>query len=237
MQITTLNRIINLFIVGVFANILIGLFIYYLANGGFGDGGIETLKKTVDAPGPLIATFVFFSTSILMGVVIDSLSYLLFHKLVRYSIDRPWVIRIFFLTDRKRLRDAFWDKFKQQFLRANKFTNISGGNSEEVDKSMAAALFFHTGKKESIEWVMQHYSFYVLALDYLVTVLPVPLVIPFLSFSCCVKILIAVANFFLIYFLCHQALNKYLYTYEATFRHCTIVLSEEQKKKTARSIL
>lgn len=236
MQVTTLNKIINLFIVGAFVlTLLIFAFVYYYKD-FITEAEIRAIKITADAIGApviaLFATFAFVSVGILLGIIVDTIANLVFEDLLKkiYKNERS---RLIFRCEKNfKKYDSLMNNFKQEFTSSDKYKDLP--RNEDIYIAYSVGIFFHTANKENIEWAVQHYSFYLLSLNYLFVSCCVLIVTPFTTLPLTYKLGLTAVLFVFIYVLIYQAINKFLYTYEVSFRHSTIILIEEKLKESKK---
>lgn len=225
MQITTLNKIINIFLVGAFSFSLL-LLSYFLQNPSTISELQDQFNK-INAPTiTIFVTFTLFTFPILLGVIVDAAASLLFSypvkKLPKYKLVRY----LFFVKERHDQFEALKEKFKSKFDSTEKYNNLN--KDDNLYRTYSVAIFFNTASKENIEWVVQHYSYYLLSINYLFICCCVFISTFFISFNYLSnnQIRIIVATF--IYLFINQAITKFLYAHECSYRHSAIVLCEEK---------
>ena len=230
MQVTTLNKIINLFLIGTFV-----IFVTFAEAVVWSLGGdINTLQVLIVSLGSpvfvFIATLFSLSTIILLGIIVDALSNMSIRQLIKKVAQSDRCMS--FLLSKRQLAEHQYLKRKSEesFKTVSKYRHLR--DTKQHGRNFAVALFFHTANKENIEWVIQHYSVYLLATSYLfvlcVSLLTVPLM-PMVGWR--IKGLIIFVNMLSVYVLSYEACRKYLYSYEVIYRHDVVVLSNEQPEE------
>lgn len=245
MQITTLNKIINLFLVGIFANTLFAVVVIYNAKDYISQNAIADLKTFIDSIGNstvvLLITFIFLSTSILFGIVTDALSDFFFHRVLKKIIKNELVRKILYCNGNYEQHELLAKVFREMFSSSSKYKNLVKCNDEsenkKISKAYASALFFHTANKENIEWAVQHYSFYLLSMNYLLISCGCLILSLFMPITVWNRILLTGTLLVFIYGLLYQAVHKYLYTYEVTFRHCAVILGSDVELKKQKAFM
>lgn len=235
MQVTTLNKIINLFLIGTFV-----IFVTFAEAIVWSRGiDINQLQSLITLGSPVfvfITTLFSVSTIILLGIIVDALSNMSFRPLIK-NVARSRRCMSFLLSRKyEREHQYLKGKFEKCFETVNRFEHLR--DAKQYGRNFAVALFFHTANKENIEWVVQHYSIYLLATSYLFVVclslLSVPL-IPMVGWG--MKALIILVTLLSIYILSYEACRKYLYSYGVIYRHDVVVLSNERiGEKTYKSM-
>ena len=99
MQITTLNKIITLFLTGIFLLVVIffGLYERLQNTGMFQQSGLAAL-----AGSPALLLFItvgLLSTALLLGLIVDSLAELTTDRFLRRTKEWPFIMRVLMLKD------------------------------------------------------------------------------------------------------------------------------------------
>jgi hypothetical protein len=229
MQVTTLNKIINLFLVGTSFNVILIGFIAYSFNGSFSVSDYARLKIAIGTIGEptivVVVTFVFLSSGFMFGIIADSISsvgiFLLDKAIEIESLRR----RVLFCQGSYEQYSHLSDKFEKLLKDTEKYKILKP--EKIVRKSYASGIFFDTANKENVEWLVQHYSIFLLSMNYI-------LIVPFALFIATVfpttlfwTIIFWIVILAFLYSLIYQAAHKYLYAYEVIYRHGVIVISKE----------
>jgi hypothetical protein len=232
MQITDLNKVINLFLVGSLALTIAALLwrdeIYSEAKRLVGTEG-----QFPASLGILLTTLLVLAIVMFVGCVIDGLAQVFIRRHFERLVERKFFLKLFFYRRQYEDTKSCRAKFKSLLKQSSKYQYIS----EEEDIVSAAALFFHTAKPQNITWLIQHQAVHVLATDYIALILI--FTIAFIVFGVLhilglgVKALPAywLAIFiFPLYPLSYLSIDRWLYTYEVAYRNNIIVLCEEPSK-------
>ncbi|HSE19546.1 MAG TPA: hypothetical protein VLB46_20960 [Pyrinomonadaceae bacterium] len=181
MQITDLNKIINLFLVGSLALTIAALLwmdkiqTYYKARQPAGEEGQFPTALIV-----LVITLLVLATAMLIGCVIDRLTEIIFRKHFNWLTKRKLLRRFFFVGNQYEETNSCRTKFSSLLSKSSKYQCIN--YKEEDCEIYAAALFFHTAKPGQISWLVQHHAVHILATDYIVLILILTIVVPVLYF-------------------------------------------------------
>lgn len=229
MQVTTLNKIINLFLIGTFVVVVVAAGVIVQ----FRDVDSEKYKSLPVLLGSPVIVFVvtlfLVSTIILLGIVVDTLANISVRPLVKIATRKKWAALILGSGKDVVQHEYLMGKFKQRFTKCEKYCDLF--DDERYYKAYAVAFFFHSANKETIEWVVQHYSIYLLSTSYLFILYCTPFLIMMTPVSTGAKACLFFANILFIYTLIYQSIHKYLYSYDVVFRHGAVVLSSEKSKE------
>ena len=222
MQISTLNKVINLFLVGFFVVSVILLFFY--------DKIIELLVlhkvdiKSISSESfaLLLGTFFLLSVSIFIGLLVEGVTSIL-RTPFEAGIKKPFFAAIFGCSKPFEEYLYFCNEFKKLFKikRANQLPVAD----ESRYGSYAVAHLFISANAQTLDWAIQHYSTYLLTTNYiLLFIIIIPIELLLTSFILFYKLLVFFLFLIIIYFLIHLAIDKFLYAYEVTFRHGVLSL-------------
>ena len=226
MEISTLNKVINLFLVGLFTLSMIFVFKFQAITSWLKSQEVGAIVNSISVPLAIfVATLVLLSTSLFLGLLADSIISLLrsveFFKR-KFSKD-SWVVRRLQCEKQIKATKDLESKLQSAYQASQKYTV---GDPEVFDRTFTVALFFHTAKPENFEWLIQHYSMYLLAANYSL-LLSVALILGTLSLhSWTSRIVFWMIDGFAIYLLLRTAINRYFYAYEVVNRQVLVVLSE-----------
>ncbi|HMG72193.1 MAG TPA: hypothetical protein VK582_01720 [Pyrinomonadaceae bacterium] len=233
MQITDLNKIVNLFLVGSLALTIVALLwidkiqAYYLAH------HVAEMESTLPTSMVvLVTTLLALGSAMFTGCVVDGLTEIFLRANLRRLVDIRLVRKFFWVGKQYQTTKSCRDKFNS--LLENNARYKSFHDDDKGHKTFAAALFFHTAQSGNVSWLVQHHAVHVLTADYIFLVLTFTIVFPILHFlgffaGFDVKLLPFPWWCLLIlslYPLCHLAIDRWLYTYEIAYRHGMVVLSE-----------
>ncbi len=234
MQISDLNKIINLFLVGSLA---ITIFAFQWID------EIQAYYKTKQLAGIegqfpaslviLITTLLVLAVTMFIGCVIDGLTEVFFRQHLKRLTGRNLLLKLFSGKKQYEATELCRAKFNALLSSNSKYGCINHQDERE-DEIFAAALFFHTAKPEHTSWLIQHHAVHVLATDYIVLILIFTVIFPALHFlGLGVKVLsIHWWSLFILslYPLCYLSIDRRLYTYEVAYRNAILVLCEDSSK-------
>ncbi|HYI08460.1 MAG TPA: hypothetical protein VEK57_05285 [Thermoanaerobaculia bacterium] len=215
MQLTTLNRVIALFIIGAFVVTLAAL--------GLGSD-LEALAErhfedAFGASTAVVIAIALFAITVLAGMLVDASGNLTVRWLIRFKLARRRSVAWWFFCG-----DEFdeQDRWRQAF--ANALANdvrYHGLATWELDtlKALSAGLFFRTAQKEHAEWLIQHHSMYHLAANFVLLLLAVTVWAVATGSWGWAAAMVPGA-----YLLLTFALDNYLYTYQLSFRNAYLAL-------------
>ncbi len=232
MQITTLNKIINLLLVGTWVTLAI-VWCILTRTWGIDKSRIKEVAEIFGSPVVvLVVTLFLLSATVFVGMIVNALSTLILKPFLKKAITHQAIMRL--TRNKKDWEDHnfFVNEFNRHFRRSERYGHVA---TEEPDnQSLACALFFQTANKENIDWLIQHYSLSILAMDYVFVLLWLPILVVFMPLTIWYQ-----AGFILLIIICTYAListtiDRYLYSYEVVYRHGIIVLC--QKTSEERSV-
>ncbi len=222
MQLTEINKLVRLFLLGSCAALLLGLYI----PGVFLRLPAAGLNKEIFAI-PLGVVFLGLVTA--LGCVVEGFAQCTVGKLCQESLRYPWVSRFLFRrTEISRVDD--WRCDFEEASRATKTFPRASMALVKQQRSLAAGLTHKYAPPEYVKYTEAHNNIFVLCSG-LAVLLPFfwpPLLILWNSGRYSIWVACGSALFFVlgIHFLCSLALHNYLYVWEASFRFGCIMLWE-----------
>jgi hypothetical protein len=242
MQITTLNKIINLFLVGIIA---MGMTLYLFSAQAVQFLSSSQLPPIIkDSIGPIGSVFgavVLLSFSVFFGVLVDAASeWLVRSFIVKKAIENSRLLRIAFRTQRQyTLTHDLRKRFREQLVVNKKYRNLAA-NDEEEDKAFGSAIFFETAKAENVDWLTQVYSVYLLATSFVLIIIVLTIVCPILhAFGIPIKTLPLdwyIPFMFAVYFFLYLGAHRRLFSYEIVYRHGLLTLSSTNYIQEAKPV-
>lgn len=231
MQITTLNKIINLFLVGSLAIVVLFLLLY-----GFHDALINKFIKedliALSSSLQIILLILFFPVGIFVGTIIEGISdaFRPFTKLHNLPFNHKSLWLSFF-RNKEDFHDfkAFYLLFKNVLKESSVYYKGYDVEDQQINKEkieLAAAIFFKTANPETISYVIQHYSSYILATNYLLILLITLPFIFFIDIDINLRLLILFSIIICLYSLIHFTIERYCFTYYTLYRHAYLVVRE-----------
>lgn len=226
MQVSNLNKVINFFLVGLLVISAIILLFYNQIAQYLTLGSPNLLSNSSLI---LLITFFLFTGSIFIGLFVEGCSSILIRNPIEKFVRKRWFVKLLWCGEASDHYKYFRDQFNEVF-RTNEIYGKLAKGSTDNDSYYAAGLLFKDGSSQSIDWGIQHYSTYVLATNYIFLFLVIGLVIMIKlfsgNFSLGEQMLGFVGYMAVIYFLLHMAVDRYLYTYESTFREAVLLLCD-----------
>ncbi len=215
MQLTTLNKVVNLFLVGGFV-VFLGI--------AWAEPSARELGGQRSSSAVVFLTLGLLSSAALAGMVIEALS----ETFVRWLLGPVAAeYRIFkWLKDYKGYR--YWMKtFEAALLQAPPHKKLLCDSSEL--RAYAVAILFRSANPEHIQWAVQHYSMFMLATNFAVVALlsGAFVWIPAWSLDLATRIWVTIGSAAIVPLLSIFAQDKWYYSYEIAFRNGALALLEE----------
>jgi len=237
MQFTTLNKIINLFLIGTFTIVMIVVESILLKI----DIDFSVLKELTNSLGLpafiLLASIFSVPVVIFVGVTVDVATELTVRRGVKELLKRESLIWYFFAKPDLDEKLHFEEEVENLLQKSGKYNSLlkkkeaDNSSTGKFGTSFGVAFFFHKANGEVVEWVIQHYSVYLLATSYLfILSLFVLAMILFgvIAIENTSKFWIVIGTYLgLSYLLVCESVRKYLHTWEYTHSHNAVVLCDE----------
>lgn len=222
MQISSLNKVITLLIVGGAAMLWLGV-LFWKAVSEFA----LKYKELGNAAGAVVAGLLLVAGSALLGSIIEGLTDITTRRLVKRAHRRLGWARLFGQAELHN-SVAFWEGiFIGEAKKKVAFRPVLE-TRETTPLQLAAGMFYKYATKEHVDWVVSHYSTYYLATNYLVL---------FIMFAISVfwwlatresslSLWFGTSFAFLVagYSTWSLAVDRYLYTYLEAFRFAVLCL-------------
>jgi uncharacterized MnhB-related membrane protein len=160
MQLTTLNKIVSLFLIGSLVVIGIVILLCLLVLPGQLLEQVSALKSAVgEGSMTVIAGVLFLALSAAGGALSESVTAVSIRRpikaMARSANHSRWLGQ-----SRGTADYLFWrERFTQTVLKADAFTDVCASNHEE---GVAVGILYWTRQAEAINWAEMHYSTYVL---------------------------------------------------------------------------
>lgn len=236
MQLTNLNKVINFLLIGL---IVIGIVVFsfyreiilFFTSAGFIGDPSQLFSNSAILTG---VTLFLFSLSFFIGLLVEGGAAISVQTFIVWGSNKRLFIRLFVCSKGAKAFNYTLNEFNKLFEVNKIYKRINKYDSH--DDPLAVALFFKTANSQTLDWVIQHHSTYILATNYLFLLLflgtPV-LIIKFFpaNFTLWVKFSVSIIYSACIYLLFHLAIDRYLYTYETTYRHDILVLCDDTFKQ------
>lgn len=241
MPITTLNKVINLFLVGGVAVFFIGLLHWQqfksLAMGGAPSGDSEFW---------VVAALLFFPVTALLGAVIEGISGFTVQALLKKSRTSSRVAKVFLQHRAKDCLSVWRERLLIVAKDDQKYKWLLESDPQREEPwfihSAAAGIFLQSAGPGHLEWLVQHYSTYVLASNMGLVVAATYVYIPFARIVSGLGLwwpVLAPLNLFQVllvmsallvsfWSLCVFGVGRYLYSHEYTARHFALWLGDER---------
>lgn len=237
MSLTTLNKVVALFLVGGF--LLTILLAHHLQS-------ISTALQSAQANKGsgiwVLAAFLILPVVASAGAVAEGISEASFQKLVRRSRKSRSIAR-FLRHEASRVRYVFWsDRVRYLLSISPRFQLILGDAFEDRVQSTSAAIFLWSANAENFSWMVRHYATFVMASNF-AAVLSIGYIYsltrvlvgrfvtlkdpPLLPTSPVAFALTSLLVFIATWSLCSIAASRFLYSHELFLRHSCLELTED----------
>ncbi len=229
MQIGNLNKIINLFIVGLLVNALIVLSnLYFISD----ESKLSQFLQGFNSEAA-IAQLLLISIPVALfwGVLVEAITEFLRREYI-YS-TRPNIAQtlsaILMLSKTRLLYEEFLDKAMKELQNDPVYHKPSDEikmNPRKYWTNIAAALLFRHGTREQIEYAIQHYSMYLLATNFATIVLAGAVIWIFAVKKLLVLFSGLLVFAAIIYFLMRYSTDKFYFTYMHVYRFAFLFARE-----------
>jgi hypothetical protein len=230
MPVSTLNKVISLLVIGSLATAALLVSCWPLVS--------TFLTANVKPAGisgiGLIGFLVFTASALFLGGVIDGVAELFIRPVVLRSLGGPHFCRFFGMRRMFEFAQKWETRTSNLVINRNLFSDW-GKIDPQGARQIATAIFFARASKDHVDLVASHHSTYHLATGFVV-------IVPFIYAAILVSVIIPngeswahatvygllclVGALVVCYFLLVLAVERYLYTFGATFRFAAICLDE-----------
>lgn len=206
MQVTTLNRVISLFIIGVVVMVVLALLQWSAIHGWLMEHYLPA--NWVPLIG-VVATLALGAVAVVLGVAVDAIVDSFVRNLIIEQLIRresfPWAPRPLrgMLFWRHRMRQALGDDIPR-----------------EEEFSFGAAFFFRTTDAKHNEWLIQHYSMYQLECD--AALVGLGTAVWLIADHPRWMVVLAVLSLVMLY----HSIERVAYVYQLVFRNACLVLEK-----------
>jgi hypothetical protein len=222
-KITTLNKVVNLFLVGSLCLLLVGIMsrweLLRWVEGAVGGLGLGTRGDIILT---LVGTLVFLALAALVGAIVEALTDVTLIAFVKKHRQSERLAR-FFLQREVFESNEFWRRKFEEGPQA------SCWNAEDFKKQghrIAVGILFKTGSSAAISWAINHYATFILASNFavLLIALQIFLIKEIISGNLGLGAFTAwqVGAQLAIYALCSLAVDRYIFSYMLAYRHAAI---------------
>jgi hypothetical protein len=223
MQITSLNKVLNLFMVGLFVIILFAYSMMDRIISHLSSDKFKNLSDAVSEPVLVLAiTLMLFSVALLAGLIIES-ALSIFKTFLKPSHKHTFVVSFLRCKRQVRQTEDIRAEFEKIFTTSRKYKHFA---SKERSNTIATAIFFHTANPQNIEWLTQHYSLYMLSASYAFLLFLGLIIYTAGPAGLLSKVIFLCCDLAVIYLLLHTAVNKYFFAHAIVNRHACIVVNE-----------
>ncbi len=225
MQITDINKLVRIFLLGSFGTFLLALHLREM---------LSALSNGLDKQGFAIPLgLLFLGVITALGSAIEGFAHLTIVKVVRASIDRPLIGRLLW-REKEVERVHHWQAdFQEASRRAADFPYVSKAVALQ-QRSLAGGLVHKSAPAEHVKYIDTHYNIFVLSSGLAVLFFgsPIPLVPVFIERGATDITLMLLTTGCLAagYSLCSLALLNYLFVWEASLRYGCLLLWEKPKE-------
>jgi hypothetical protein len=224
MQLNTLNRVIALFLIGGFVVLLVA--VAFKASIW---AAVEPYsKKELSAVMGVVIAVALLSVTAFAGSLVDAVGNLSVRRLIRFqfAVRRP-LAALLGSGHEFDERDLWQEAFERAMASKPMYETLLEQKQPDMIRALSAAIFFRTANKEHAEWLIQHHSMYHLSANFVVILFSGAI------WALCQRWCIAaVASVVGAYFLTSFSLDNYLYTYQLSFRHAYITITDPQDTST-----
>jgi hypothetical protein len=227
-QLTTLNKVIRLFLIGTIAILPITA-IYWHEVSRFIDNSQSLGKSSLAIP----MSFSFLAVAALIGCVIEGLSDVTLRRFLQGTM-RSRSLSKFFLKSKEHDSVSRWStEFIALAEEIDAFPKITE-NLRDSSHSLASAILHAKGVESHVKWVDTHYSMFMLSSNFALILLTLALYLPRLLVDGTISPSLCIFSvggcLFATYCLCIFAVDNYLYAYEAIFRHAYFWISGKRQE-------
>ena len=228
MPVTTLNKIIHLLLTGTL--VLMALAGVLLVQGVI--PSIPPLSASAYLSSPAVvflATLLIVPVVLLIGLITDGLTHILVRRHTEAVMKHPWVLAITFTAfdyEQYLAHDRTIQPLLDSELDSETMVETPAARGR-LRRSFATGIFLKTANKDAIDWAIQHYSMYLFATSGVLVVFAILLWAPFATrLAWPARTALIAGDALALWVLAHSSIEKYLYTYEVTYRHAILVLKE-----------
>jgi hypothetical protein len=241
MQVTTLNKVIALFLVGgVVAFLATGLHWEQL------EGSLPS-SATKESGFWVFFAFLLLPVSALMGAVVEGFSQVTLQNILKKSRSNRKIASLF---GQRRAHDCLnkWQDFLTSLVQKDcRYQWLAPVNDSDrwALRSTAADFLLQSARSGKFEWLVQHYATFVLAsnLACVVAVAVIYVLVgnlaaafgvwwPVLAWATMAQIIaLLIVGIFALWALCSLSISRYLYSHELSARHMALCLSDERLLK------
>lgn len=220
MQLSTLNRVIALF--------LIGGFVVVMATVAFKDE-IETLLPQSSNWTGIFLAIALLSAAALAGTLVDALANLTICLLIRKWIAKGRSrARLFFCGGDFDVQDRWRSAFHAAIEHDPRYKKLA---NDDMIQATSASMFFRTAEKAHTEWLVQHYSMYHLSANFALVLIACA-VWAFVSSAYLLGFLCIAGSYLLTTF----AVDNYLHTYRMSFQNAYLALHDSRDAASASNV-
>lgn len=228
MKLSNLNKIGALFIAGS-----IGVLWVFVFWGPEAASFLEAHKDLANPLSAALGAFLLLPLSVLAGLVLEGLAELTLRPLVGSSLRRRR-LAVFFRQceiweSTVRWQTVFLDLVSSRPFFSSVLEHPGGG---VPSRQLASGIFHQNATKDQVDWLLSHYATYYLATSFgLTLILIVALPIKLFLAGCWSLVSLLVATLFLLaslYAVLSLAIDRFLYTYFATFRFAALWLDGQE---------
>jgi hypothetical protein len=182
----------------------------------------------------LLSSLFSLPVVILLGVTVDAATELTVRKWVKLALKSDFLVCLFFNRRDFRKKLFFEKKVERLLIKTKKYRFLLNSKKTDkllldgIDMSVGVGFFFRNANERAVDWVIQHYSVYLLATSclFILSLFAFVLVLwgPVEGVS---KLWIIATYLVLSYLLVYESVRKYLHTWEYTHSHNAVALCED----------
>ena len=232
MQITDINKLVRIFLLGSCGAFLLALYFREM---------LPSLLAGIDKQGFAIPLgLLFLGVITALGSAIEGFAHLTIASLLRASVEHKWIANIFCRCKEIKRVHHWRDDFQEACKRAADIPHESRA-VEFQQRSLSAGLVHKSAPAEHVKYLDIHYNIFMLSsgLSVLFFLSPFSLVPVFIEKGAPETTVRLVTMGCLVagFSLCSLALLNYLFVWEASFRYGCLLLWEKPKKSSTRVTL
>lgn len=223
MQITALNKLIRLFLIGAFAALPVAT-VYWSELRAFLGSAAFLEKAGLAIPVSLL----ILTVASAVGCLIEGLADVTLRRLLQRTMQSKKLAALVLKSDEHSLVNSWRLRFESATRRVGIFPEFLL-EPNDSPKSLASAILHNKGLEAHVRWVDTHYSMFMLASGFGLVILASTAYPIFLLFHSGFSIFVlGVAGGCLAatYCICVFAVDNYLYAYEAIYRFAYLWISD-----------
>ena len=236
MQISTLNKILSLFISGCIGFLSILILFSCKINEILKTDQFFILLKEQGISSSVIYSAIAISLIMLLGSIITGFAQctmrFAFYNLSKYTL----LIGFLGQTRQLELMNYWKDNFSKNLKKSQYYSDFKNIDNTNI-ASIGASLLFHHGNVENIRWATTHHATYMLSTNFIASNIILFISIFFhFEFSPDTMVLVILVFLLINYFLLVLASYSYFFTYECVYRFSALIVSEKLSERIDQNV-